>query len=72
MSAVRSTHRAGSRLSELSPFQPEQGPKGAVQPWGRLPEGAYGCVEWFPYVEHSGTPPARAARFPRQGRTPRR
>jgi hypothetical protein len=58
--------KAGSRLSELSPFQLEQGPKGSVPARLWFPEAGYGCVEWFHYLEHSGTPPANAEIFPRQ------
>jgi hypothetical protein len=58
--------KAGSGLSELSPFQLEQDPKDAAPPRLRFPEAGYGCVEWFHYLEHSSTPPANAEIFPRQ------
>ena len=54
MSALASAHEPGSRLSELSPFELEQRPEGAVQPQIPLPGPNYGCVEWFHYLEHPG------------------
>ena len=51
MNAPVSAHKPGSRLSELSPFEPEQRPQGVLPPRIPLPEPDYGCVEWFHYLE---------------------
>ena len=65
MSIFASTHKPGDRLPELSPF--ELGPGLGQDPNPadlRLPlaGSAYGCVEWFQYLDHPTATPALAPR----------
>jgi hypothetical protein len=76
MSALVSTHKPGRRLAELSPFGLDAGEPSehAVSAEARspVPESAYGCVEWFQYLDHpavSVAVPAAAPR-PRDSRRP--
>ena len=66
MSMLASTHRPGDRLPELCPFELEpalgQEPKGSPQAPMPLAGSAYGCVEWFQYLDHPAATPAAPPR----------
>jgi hypothetical protein len=57
MSALVPTHKPGNRLLVLSPFDLDE--RGAPQDAAKkeaqcaVPQSAYGCVEWFQYLDHS-------------------
>lgn len=70
MSMLASTHKPGTRLTELSPFElePEPGrePGPAPSPATPFTRSAYGCVEWFQYLDYPTAvpqvpPPERGA-----------
>jgi hypothetical protein len=68
---LAAAHKPGHRLPDLTPFELEQGERaggGPAQP--RLPQGAsaFGCVEWFQYLDR---PAAAATASPRGQRRPR-
>ena len=70
MNAFPSTHKPGDRLPELTPFElgPELGQdRNPAEPRLPLPGSAYGCVEWFQYLDHPTATPAIAPR-PQDGR----
>jgi hypothetical protein len=58
MSAAAAVHKPGNRILELSPF--ELGPelKDTLKPQISLAGPAYGCVEWFHYIEEPAARPA--------------
>jgi hypothetical protein len=67
---LASTRRPVGRLAQLSPFDPECEPRDGTSPATRSDAAsAYGCVEWFHYLD---TGPARAAPAPARRRTARR
>ena len=52
--------RPGSRLPQLSPFEPGEDLKPGLQRQAPVPESIYGCVEWFQYLDYLEEPyPAR-------------
>jgi hypothetical protein len=61
MNALVPAHKPGSRLPQLSPFEPGEDLKRRVQRQIPVPESAYGCVEWFQYLDHPVEAPALAA-----------
>jgi hypothetical protein len=62
---LAATHKPGHRLQDLSPFEAHEG---SPQPWTQPAGSAYGCVEWFQYLDR---PAAGAAPAPRGSRRPR-
>jgi hypothetical protein len=68
---LASTHRPVGRLAHLSPFDPERERRDEPSP-APAPEAAsaYGCVEWFPYLDHGPAP--RATLAPTRRRAARR
>ena len=63
MSMPATTHKPGGRLAELSPFelepQPGREPGKGPAPHPAMPftRSAYGCVEWFQYLDRAETRP---------------
>ena len=69
MTATVPVRKPGDRIPELSPFESGQEPVGAFPPGIPVRGPAYGCVEWFHYVERPEDPAEareRACRSRRQ------
>jgi hypothetical protein len=67
---LASTHRPVGRLAQLSPFDPERERRDEVSPAPTSAAApAYGCVEWFHYLDPGA---ARAAHATTRRRTARR
>lgn len=56
MSAAAAVGKRGNRIAELDPFEPGEQRQGIPQPRVPVPEPAYGCVEWFHYLDHPCAP----------------
>lgn len=56
MSAAAAVGKPGNRIAELNPFEPGQERKGIPPSLVPVPEPAYGCVEWFQYLDHPCAP----------------
>ena len=57
--------RPGNRIPELHPSEPDREFEGIPKSRVPVPEPAYGCVEWFQYVDRPGVSPAAAQTFTR-------
>jgi len=58
--AAASAHKPGNRIPELSPFEPGPEPERIPTPQIPVAGPAYGCVEWFKYLDRPGpSSPAR-------------
>jgi hypothetical protein len=66
---LASTRRPVGRLAQLSPFDPERRDEPSPAPTPDT-ESAYGCVEWFHYLDPAPAP--RAAPAPTRRRAARR
>lgn len=69
--ALAPAHKPGNRIPELSPFELGQEPKGTPKEIVGA-EAAYGCVEWFHYLEQPAATPGTPATAPREGCARRR
>lgn len=71
MSTPAPAHKAGNRILELNPFELGKELEGIPK---EIPGAgpAYGCVEWFHYLEHPAAMPGTPATAPRQGCARRR
>jgi hypothetical protein len=69
--AAASAHKPGNRIPELSPFGPGRELEGIPKPQTPVPGPAYGCVEWFKYVDRPGASPAAPETFTRRWLWPR-
>ena len=64
MSTPAPAHKPGNRIPELSPFELGQELEGTPKGIAGA-RAAYGCVEWFHYLEHpAATPGSRTDRPP--------
>jgi hypothetical protein len=67
MNTAAAVGKPGNRIAELNPFEPGQERKGILHP--PVPEPAYGCVEWFHYLDYPSAPRVshRVPRTPDRG-----
>jgi hypothetical protein len=63
---LASTHRSVGRLAQLSPFDPERERRDEPSPATPDTVSAYGCVEWFHYLDPGPVPRAAPAATPRR------